>query len=128
MCESRSKKRLKGETLAWFELASHLHLSVDRVQDETTSFQFVMWQEYLERDANAFHREDFYLAQIAAEIRRSFVKNPKRVSIGDFILKFVNKVVRKGKMTKDERTKEAKSWWAALTSISFKPKKKKMKE
>lgn len=80
--------------------------------------------EYLERDANAFHRENYYWAQIAAEIRRSFCKNPKRVKVEDFLLKFKNKVMKK-KITKKERTKIAKAFWSALTSMSFKPKKKK---
>jgi len=100
-------------------------MSVDRVQDETSSFQFMMWKEYLERDVNAFHRENFYWAQIAAEVRRSFCKNPKRVKVENFLLKFKNKVVTKKKMTKKERTKSAKAFWGALTSMSFKPKKKK---
>ena len=82
--------------------------------------------EYLERDVNAFHHENYYLAQIAAEIRRSFCKHPKKVRLQDFLLKFKNKVIRKKKkMTKEERTKIAKSWWGALMSMSFKPSEKK---
>lgn len=101
-------------------------MPTQRCQEETSSTDFVMWMEYLEMEVNAFHREDYYLAQIAAEMRRSFVKNPKKVKLDDFLLKFKNKVIRKG-MTKEERTKIAKSFWGALTSLSFAPKKKKDK-
>ena len=31
-------------------------------------------------------KEDYYLAQIAAEVRRGIVKNPKKVRVKDFLL------------------------------------------
>lgn len=96
-----------------------------RCQEETSSTDFVMWTEYLEREVNAFHREDYFWAQVAAEVRRSFVKNPKKVKVKDFLLKFEDKMAGRKKMTKKERTKIAKSFWSALTSFSFKPKNKK---
>jgi len=99
-------------------------MSKQRCQEETSSTDFVTWMEYLEREINTFHREDYFWAQMAAEVRRSFVKNPKKVKLVDFLLKFKDKTARK-KMTKEERTKIAKSFWGALTSLSFKPKKKK---
>jgi len=100
-------------------------MSKQRCQEETSSTDFVLWMEYLEGKINAFHREDYFLAQIAAEIRRSFVKNPKKVKLDDFLLKFKDKTkTARKKMTKEERTKIAKSFWSALTSLSFKPKRK----
>jgi len=41
-------------------------------------------------EVNEFRREDHYLAQIAAEVRRSFVTKPIDVSLDDFLLKFLS--------------------------------------
>lgn len=47
-----------------------------------------MWLEYLDKEVHEFHREDWYMAQIASEIRRGIVSNPRSVKLKDFILKF----------------------------------------
>ena len=96
--------------MGWYRLASHLHKTVQEVRQKTTSTEFVLWMEYLEKDTNAFHREDYYLAQIAAEIRRSFVKKPKQVKLKDFLLKFVMQEKPK-KLSIKERTKRMKQFW-----------------
>ena len=64
-------------------------MSLQRCQIETTSTEFLDWIEYLEQDVNAFHREDWFLANIAREIRRTILKNPNK-SLGweEFLLKF----------------------------------------
>lgn len=47
------------------------------------------WISYLDfQDTEGFHREDYFLAQIAAEVKRSWVKNPEKVSAKEFLLKF----------------------------------------
>ena len=63
-------------------------MSLRDVKRKTSSSEFVLWMEYLEWDINAFDKNTYYLAQIAAEVRRSFVKSPKLVKIQDFIMKF----------------------------------------
>jgi len=40
-------------------------MPVEQVKEETTASQFIMWQEFLEREINEFHREDWYFAQLA---------------------------------------------------------------
>ncbi len=50
-----------------------------------TYSDYVEWMEYLDMDIEMFHREDAYLAQIAAEIRRGNVKHPKQVKLEDFL-------------------------------------------
>lgn len=113
---------MKGEQLGWLRLASHLHLSLQRTKMETSSTEFVVWMEYLRQDANVFHRMDYYLAQIAAEVRRLYVKYPKKVKLSDFLLKFKfedEKRVRK-KMSLKKRTDMAKKFWS--TVLGFKQK------
>ena len=82
---------MKGERLQWFELASHLCMSLQRCMMETTSSEFVDWKYYLERDVNAFHREDYYLARISMQIADMFSKSPQKLK--DFLIKFTSKKV-----------------------------------
>jgi hypothetical protein len=49
-----------------------LRLPLEVVQEMTSSTDFLLWQEYLKRRLNAFHRQDHFQAQIAIEIRRIF--------------------------------------------------------
>jgi len=87
-----------------------LNIPIAELKQKTTSTEFVIWMEYLERDVNAFHPENFYLAQIAAEIRRSFVKNPKQIRLKDFLLKFIMPEEPK-KLSIKERSKRMKRFW-----------------
>jgi len=93
-------------------------MSVQRAQSEITSTEFVDWVAYLDdEEINGFCREDYYLANIAAEIRRSYVKEPMRVKLEDFLMKFrSDSKLRKPKkkMNIEERTKKAKAFWGAL--------------
>ena len=100
------------------KLASHLHYSLQRVKNETTSTEFIMWQEYLGKEFMVARREDYYLAQIAAEIRRTISKYPKKIKLQDFLLKFKNK--KRDKMSEldlKEKTRRSKSFWKALVGI-----------
>ena len=76
-------------------------MSIQRCQDEMTSTEFLDWLEYLKLDVNAFHREDFYWAQIAQEVRRTVSKDPQRVKIEHFLQKF--EIKKKPKMSRKER-------------------------
>jgi hypothetical protein len=63
-------------------------MPLDRVKAETSASQFALWMEFFEWETNAFDKTCYYLAQIAAEVRRAFAKNPRSVRIQDFILQF----------------------------------------
>jgi len=63
-------------------------MSLDRVKIETSASQFVLWMKFFEWENNAFDATRCYLAQIAAEIRRGNVKEPRNVKVSDFIMKF----------------------------------------
>ena len=93
-------------------------MSVQRAQFEIPSSEFLEWIVYLdEEETNGFHREDYYLANIAAEIRRSYVKDPEKVVMKSFLMKF-KKREKKPKMTKEEATKRSKMFWGALLGRS----------
>jgi len=99
-------------------------MSVQRAQFEISSTGFVDWITYLDNEEiNGFHREDYYLANIATEIRRSYVKDPMKVKFESFLNIFKKESkTKKAKMTKEERTKVAKSFWGNFLKI---PKRKK---
>jgi len=78
--------------------------------------------EYLEREVNAFHREDYYLAQIVAAIFKVNVEHPRRVRLEDFLLKFRTK--KKGeakvKVGWKERMRRSKSFWLGALGLKGK--------
>lgn len=87
-------------------------MSLQRCQKETTSTEFVEWIEYFRQDFNVRRREDYFLANIACEIRRSVVKNPKSVKLKPFLLEFETEPIKK------ERRNTLNTWlaWAGVKS------------
>jgi len=115
-CGDRLGKRVTGERKLWFRLASHLGKSLQEVQDQTTSTEFVQWNRYLDDDVNAFHREDHYMAQIAAEVRRGHDKHPEKVMITDHILEF-ERVKDAAEEAEEFDVKHSKDFWYAALGI-----------
>jgi len=66
-------------------------MSLFEVKRKTSASEFILWMEYLEWEINAFDKTAYYLAQVAAEVRRSYVKTPKSVKFEDFVMKFRSK-------------------------------------
>jgi hypothetical protein len=104
---------MTGERLEWFRLASHLGLSVQRCQQETTSAEFVDWVTYLDMEPNMFHREDFYWAQIIRLLKCQLVKHPENITLDECLIKF-----EKRKETKREKSKSARSFFGHLLGMS----------
>jgi hypothetical protein len=79
-----------------------------------TSTEFIKWVRYLEwRDVEEFRREDFYLAQIAAQVERGYVKHPSQVTLQKKLLKFTTQ----GEPSKGagSHVQTSKAFWMALT-------------
>lgn len=76
-----------------------------------------MWQEYFKLEDNDHDKYVYHLAQIAAEIRRSNVKNPNLVKTEHFIAKFIYDEAKSKEVlqTTDEviaaRTQNSKNFW-----------------
>jgi len=70
--------------------------------------------EYLDREVTGFHREDYYLAQIAAEIRRW--KTKEKVKLGDFILDFHTD--EKAPKKPQDCLNRSKSYWLGITGVT----------
>ena len=77
-------------------------MSVQKAQFEITSTEFLDWIVYLNEEVNSFHREDFYLAQIASEIRRSWSNKPNKIKLENFLMKLDDKIDLKEELKKKE--------------------------
>jgi hypothetical protein len=106
---------------AWKKLASRLHLSLRRCQQETDYWDFLGWMQFFqEEDAQTIERTEkweHYAARLIATILRA--NGAKDVSEKDMLIKF--KVERpKGKevsVTKEQRVKESKAFWDAFFAV-----------
>ena len=72
-------------------------------------------------ETQLFHREDYYWASIAAEIRRSWVKDKKQVKMTDFLIDFKLKKKTSGKDVV-ANTNLSKQFW--LAKVGYKGKRK----
>ena len=66
-----------------------------------------MWRLFLEEERYRTTKQDLYLAQIAAEVRRTVSK--QSVSVKQLILKFTKKSPKK--LTVEEATATSKKHW-----------------
>ena len=99
-------------------------MSVQRAQFEITSSEFVEWIVFLNQEETKRTKQDFYLASIATEVRRSYVKDPNKVSMKDL---FISYVKDKPKLTVQEKSNQAKAFFGALLG-SYKGKRKRKKK
>jgi hypothetical protein len=97
-------------------------MSTQRAQSEITSSEFPEWIAFLNQEETKRTKQDFYLASIAAEVRKGNVKHPKKVKISDLFIRYAKKKV---KMTIKQKSDEAKAFFGALLGSSKKKKKRK---
>jgi hypothetical protein len=82
----------------WHRIASRRNCFIQEAQQHTTSTEFVELCVLLDEEWHEQTKLDFYLAQIAAEIRvirEGFSKEPKGVSVNDLIINFDPEGTRK---------------------------------
>ena len=100
-------------------------MSLDEVKMKTSASQFVRWMEYLDWEINAFDKTCYYLAQIAAEVRRPNMPKGKTVTLKDFIIKFTSgKAEEKPLEDVQTRANKMKQFFFGLTGLSRKKKKR----
>lgn len=95
-------------------------MSVARVQEETTSREFVQWQKYLDDEEEKTTKIEHYYAQIIAEIRRQRARYPEQIKKDHFIMK--SKIIYKEDkltITPKEKAKRSKAIWLGM--FGFKP-------
>jgi hypothetical protein len=65
-------------------------MTVAQLKEQITITEFLQWQEFFRLLRDRHEKLHFYLAQIACEVRRSYIKHPRQAKLGDFLLKFAN--------------------------------------
>lgn len=88
-------------------------MTVQALQNRITSSEFVEWNQFLKGEREFHTKEDYYLAQIASEVRRGLVKNPSRVKMKDFLLVFYS-----GKKPGGSSLVDSKAFWLGTLGIS----------
>jgi hypothetical protein len=90
---------------------------IRQLQKEITSREFVMWSVFLEREDSKTTKQDFYLAQIAAEVvRNRDGVDASRVTLDSKILKFETRAVAEAPpLTEEQKLSYAKASWFAQT-------------
>ena len=91
--------------------------------NSTLSTEFLEWMVYLDEvETEGFDRIVFQLAELTAEVRRSWVKDKDRVKRDWFLLKFSkSKKVEKTDDIEEKKTKGARSesiWNAIIGAVS----------
>lgn len=91
--------------------------------EKTTSSEFIEWMAFLDLERNQTSKEDYYLAQVAAEVRRSFVKSPQSVHVKDFILSFTRAERSSpggSSPAMEDPTQRSKNYWSAVLGLEKK--------
>ena len=110
----------------WMRLAAQLNASVVEAKQRVSSIEFIDWLVYFEEVDNERSSLEYYLAQIALEIRHTNTK--RRYKIKNFLLDFEKVIVKSVKDLSPEEyeaekkrlTEEAKSYWVNVLSIKKK--------
>lgn len=88
-------------------------MSLQRVQAETTSTEFLAWAKFLANEDKQHTREHYYLAQISADIRRQY-SGKKPVKIADCLLKFNSPETAVEMENLEDRQTCSKNAWSAI--------------
>lgn len=98
-------------------------MSVAEAQSKVTSWEFLGWMAYFEREFQVREKQDFYLAQIAQVIYNvNVTKKGHTKKLDAFLLKFRNRVlVKKKKMSWKKKMEWSKSIWLGAVGYKAKP-------
>jgi hypothetical protein len=97
----------------WYRLAFHLGTTVEALQREITFSEFLEWYMVLEREEQWKVKIEHYLAQLAAEVRRGWVSDPKKVHVEDFFIRF------KEDGETEDRVRRSKKTWATFLKMNL---------
>lgn len=98
------------------------------LKDRITFSEFLDWCDYLLLEERRHTKQDWYLAQIAAEVFRTIAKEPKKVRVKSYLHKVEDdpSQVPVSNLPPEQRLKKSKSsWMSALGLKKKKPAKKK---
>jgi hypothetical protein len=86
--------------------------------------EFLEWLEYIREEDRHPSKLDQYLAQVAMEVCRGRLENPRSVKLSDFILKTKEEKEEQDRKqavedsSREERIKKSKSAWLNLVGLA----------
>lgn len=80
-----------------------------------THRQYLLWQIWLDLQWDRPTLSDYYLMQIAAEVKRVLSKSPNKIKLKDFLLKFGNQR-EKVQETPEQAAAKSKAAWVGWVS------------
>ena len=94
-------------------------MPLQEVMQKTTVSEFTEWLVFFEMEARDYSTLNNMLAKLCAEVRRSWVKDPKKVDPRQFLPTFA-KIERAPQAPVDveEKTRQSKAFWGALLGVS----------
>lgn len=102
--------------MGWFRVASHLCLTIGELKARVTPTEYLQWLEYLRWDERRQSKQDFAIARLTAEVIRNRVKHPRQIKERDCLVVIIDQ------QTNEDRLARSKYAW--LTAVGFKPEKK----
>ena len=118
------------ETMAWMDIAEHLGIALQEVQQKTTSTEFLLWKAKLEDSINGFHRQDYYFARISMQLHNLLADKADRIEdLAKFLMKFEEKEEveeieeetispEEAKKIAEERLVESKNHWLSFVGMT----------
>lgn len=97
-------------------LAARLGMSLQRCQQETTAREFNKWLVWLNEEKERIEVDEYYWANIAMWIAKTNAKHPDRVRVEDFLFRRQSKTSH-ASVSKEQRIKEAHSYWDAFFKV-----------
>lgn len=77
--------------------------------EKHTHREYLVWNHYLDELEKNPSKDNWYIIQLTAEVRRLFAKRPKRIKLKDFILKFGRQ--KEKVLDPEEQLRQSKSFW-----------------
>ena len=87
-----------------------------------TNRECMAWLRWLEEQKNNPSRSDYYLMRIAAEVRKSWAKDPTKIQLNQFRINFVppKQESEQPSLSHEERTAIAKARWFGFLNVRSK--------
>jgi len=101
--------------LFWCRLASVLGQPIYQLKQTLPVSEVRLWIAYFDSETERYEKIDWYLAQIAMEIRMSTATKRRRWNVKDFLLKFGPR--RVSTMSVDEIKQRVYAWVQGLAAI-----------
>ena len=106
---------MTGELLAKHRVAARIGMTVGELVGRISYREFVDWIQFLiweeEREMTRTTKQDWYLAQIAAEVLRPNAREPRKVTTEKMLIRFIPAGVK-------NRMQTSKAAWFSALGLS----------